>query len=64
MRNVILETAQEWKTKKPYEGKEIINQIINTIEIEEMKDKLQMLTDKENNLKSHNPTNDTKQHMP
>ena len=31
MRKIILETAQEWRATKPYEGREIINKIIETI---------------------------------
>ena len=38
MRKIILETSEEWKINKPYVGKEIINQIIDTIKIENMKD--------------------------
>ena len=63
MRKIILDTAQEWKSKEPYVGKEIIKQIIDTIEIEEMKDKLRMLMDKENNKKRQNISIDMKQHM-
>ena len=63
MRKIILDTAQEWKSKEPYVGKEIIKQIIDTIEIEEMKDKLGMLMDKENNKKRQNISIDMKQHM-
>ena len=31
MRKIILEAAQEWRATKPYEGREIINKIIETI---------------------------------
>ena len=38
MRKIILEAAYEWKIIEPYVGKEIINKVIDTIKIEEMKD--------------------------
>ena len=38
MRKIILEASEEWRASKPYVGKEIINQVIDTIKIEEIKD--------------------------
>ena len=38
MRKIILEASEEWRNDKPYVGREIINQVIDTIKIEEMKD--------------------------
>ena len=38
MRKIILETSEEWRATKPYEGREIINQVIDTIKNEELKE--------------------------
>ena len=38
MKKIILNASEEWKLNKPYVGKEIINQVIDTIKIDEMKD--------------------------
>ena len=38
MRKIILDASEEWRANKPYVGREIINQVIDTIKIEEMKD--------------------------
>ena len=34
MRSIILETAKEWRKNKPYEGKELIVKVIDTISID------------------------------
>ena len=50
MRSIILVTAKEWRKNKPYEGKELIVKVIDTISTEEMKEALRILTDiKEDN---------------
>ena len=41
MKNIIREVSEEWKKENPYQGKEIITKVINVIDTEEMKEKLQ-----------------------
>ena len=48
MRSIILETAKEWRKNKPYEGKELIVKVIDTISIEELKENLRVLTEERN----------------
>ena len=38
MRKTILEASEEWRANKPFVGKEIINKVIETLKIEEIKD--------------------------
>ena len=40
MKQIILETAQAWLLSRPHEGHEIMTQIIDTVTVENMKEKM------------------------
>ena len=44
MKQIILETAQDWIQNKPHEGRDIMFQVAETITIENMKKKYEEIT--------------------
>ena len=44
MKQIILETAQDWLQKRPFEGREIMSQIAETITIENRLEKYEEIT--------------------
>ena len=51
MKQIILETAQEWRISRPYQGKEIMSRVIEVITNENMEVQVKELTSKKNEHK-------------